>query len=101
MSRLMDTAEYEGLRLEILELCREADPYGAGLNVLRIALRKSGHDMSERELLCQVDYLEGKGLVETQEIGNRRLGIHRVIVRLTPAGVDHLDGNGPDIVGVG
>lgn len=101
MSRLVDTAGNEELRLEILELCREAHPYGAGVNVLRIALRKGGHDLSERELLTQIDYLKGKGLVETQEIDNRRLDIHRLIVRLTPAGTDYLEGNGPDITGVG
>ena len=57
MSRALDTAEHEELRLEILELCREAQPYGTNPNVLRAALRKSGNDLSERELLTQVDYL--------------------------------------------
>ena len=37
MSRVMDTAEHEALRLEILELCREAQPYGTNPNVLRAA----------------------------------------------------------------
>ncbi len=101
MGRLMDTAGNEGLRLEILELCKEAHPYGAGLNVLRIALRKSGYDLSEQELYTQAEYLKGKGLVELQEISNRRLDIHRLIARLTPAGTDYLEGNGPDITGVG
>ena len=101
MSRLMNTAEHEELRLEILELCREAQPYGTNPNVLRAALRKSGHEISERELLTQVDYLKGKGLVETQEVVNRRLAINRLIVRLTAAGTDYLEGNGPDIAGVG
>ena len=101
MSRLMDTAEHETLRLEILELCREAQPYGTNPNVLRAALRKSGYDLQERDLLTQIDYLKGKGLVETQEVQNRRLDIHRLIVRLTPAGTDCLEGSGPDITGVG
>lgn len=101
MSKLMDTAEHEELRMEILELCREAQPYGTNPNVLRAALRKGGYDLPERELLTQIDYLKGKGLVETQEVRNRRLDIRRLIVRLTPAGTDCLEGNGPDIIGVG
>lgn len=101
MSKLMDTAEREELRMEILQLCMEAQPYGTNPNVLRAALRKGGYDLPERELLTQIDYLEGKGLVETQEVQNRRLDIHRLIVRLTPAGTDFLEGNGPDITGVG
>lgn len=101
MSKALDTAEHEELRLEILELCKEAQPYGTNPNVLRAALRKGGHDLSERELLTQIEYLTGKGLAETQEVQNRRLNIRRLIVRLTPAGTDYLEGNGPDITGVG
>lgn len=101
MSKLMDTAEREELRMEILQLCMEAQPYGTNPNVLRAALRKGGYDLPERELLTQIDYLKGKGLVETQEVQNRRLDIHRLIVRLTPAGTDFLEGNGQDITGVG
>lgn len=101
MSRLMDTAGHEELRKEILELCREAQPYGTNPNVLRAALRKSGHDLSEKALLIQIGYLKDKGLVETQEVVNRRLAIHRLIVQLTAAGMDYLEGNGPDITGVG
>lgn len=101
MSRALDTAEHEELRLEILELCREAQPYGTNPNVLRAALRKSGHDLSEKEVLIQIDYLKDKGLVETQEVVNRRLDINRLIVRLTAAGTDYLEGNGLDITGVG
>ena len=90
MSRVMDTAEHEALRLEILELCREAQPYGTNPNVLRAALRKSGYDLPERDLLTQIGYLK-----------DRRLGLQRLVVRLTSEGTDYLEGNGPDIAGVG
>lgn len=101
MSNVMDTAENEIVRREILELCRQTQPYGAGLPILKAALRKSEYEMSDKELLTHVEYLKGKGLIQTQEVANRRLELHRVIVRLTPEGTDYLDGNGPDIVGVG
>lgn len=101
MSKLMDTAGQEVIRREILELCREAQPYGAGLPVLKAALRKSDYEVDDRDLLTHVEYLKGKGLIRTQEVSNRRLELHRMIVFLTPEGTDYLDGNGPDISGVG
>lgn len=100
MSSVMDTAEKEVIRREILELCRETQPYGAGLPALKAALRKSDYDVSDKELLTHVEYLKGKSLIRTEEVANRRLGICRVIVHLTPEGTDYLDGNGQDIVGV-
>lgn len=101
MGNVMDTAENEVIRREILELCRQTEPYGAGVPILKTALRKSGYEVSDKELLTHVEYLKGKGLIQTQEVTNRRLELHRVIVQLTPEGMDYLDGNGPDIVGVG
>lgn len=101
MSKIMDTAENEIIRREILELCRETQPYGAGLQTLKAALRKSDYDVEDKALLAQIEYLRGKGLIRTEEVSNRRLELHRVIAYLTPEGTDYLDGNGPDIVGVG
>lgn len=100
MSKVVDTAEKEVIRREILELCRDTHPYGAGIQILKAALRKSDYDVSEKDLLMHVEYLKGKGLIRTDEVSNRRLGINRVIAHLTPEGMDYLDGNGPDIVGV-
>lgn len=100
MSNLMNTAEKETIRREIMDLCSQAAPYGAGLPVLKAALRKCGHDLTDQELEVQVDYLEGKGLVKKNVVENRRLAINRCIVVLTPAGTDYLEGNGPDIAGV-
>ncbi len=101
MSNVMDTAASEEVRKEILELCRQTAPYGAGIPVLKAALRKCSYDMTEQELAVQVDYLAGKGLVRKDIVENRRLAIKRCIVFLTPEGMDYLEGNGPDITGVG
>ncbi len=100
MSNLLDTAGNEVMRKEILELCEQAAPYGAGLPVLKAALRKCGYELDEKELLKQVDYLAGKGLVKKEMIENQRLNISRCIVFLTPEGTDYLEGNGTDVTGV-
>ena len=79
MNEILNVAGKEIVRREIMELCREAEPYGAGTPVLKAALRKTGHDLTDQELMRQVDYLEGKGLVHKEMVENRRLGISRCI----------------------
>lgn len=101
MGNVMDTAANEITRKEILELCRQTGTYGAGIPVLKAALRKCDHIMTDQDLMMQISYLEGKGLVRNEVVENQRLGIKRCIVFLTPEGMDYLEGNGPDIVGVG
>lgn len=98
---VMHTAENEVIRREILELCAQADECGAGIPVIKAALRRFDHVMTDQELLLQVSYLEGKGLVRKDVVENARLGIKRCIIFLTPQGMDYLEGNGPEIVGVG
>lgn len=100
MSNLMNAAENEVIRREILELCKETAPYGAGLPVLKVALRKNDYDVNDKELLTHIEYLKGKKLIRTEEVCNKRMNLHRLIVYLTPEGMDYLDGNGPDIIGV-
>ncbi len=101
MSNVMDTAANEIVRRNILELCMQAGECGAGIPVMKAALKKFEHVVTEQELMLQINYLEGKGLVKKETVENQRLGIKRHIVFLTPAGTDYLEGNGPDIVGVG
>lgn len=84
-----------------MELCGQTGDCGAGIPVMKAALRKFKHDITEQELIMHIGYLEGKGLVRRETVENHRLGIKRCIVFLTPEGIDYLEGNGPDIVGVG
>lgn len=74
MNEILNVAGKEIVRREIMELCREAEPYGAGTPVLKAALRKTGHDLTDQELMRQVDYLEGKGLVHKEMVENRGWG---------------------------
>lgn len=93
MSKLMDVAEKEVMRTEILEICEQSVPIGADERVIRAALRKNGYDVTEKEVQEALYYLQGKGLVELVAAENRALGIHRTVARITAAGMDCLDGN--------
>lgn len=101
MSNVLETAEKETVRSEILDTCNMAAQIGADTKVLRAVLKKIGYDLPDEEIMRQVDYLEQKGLVKTSEIGNARLGIKRTVVTITAAGIDYLEGNTPDIPGIG
>ncbi len=93
MSRLLELAEKEILRQDMLEICRQSIPLGADEKVLRAALRKNGYDVTEQQVTEQLYYLRGKGLVELQTAENRALGIRRTIARITPEGMDVMDGS--------
>lgn len=93
MSSVIGTAEKEVLRMEILNLCEEAGTCGAGIPVLKAALKKYGKELEDKELDKQISYLEDKGFVKVDEVKNAVLGIHRKIVFITAAGTDYLEGN--------
>ncbi len=100
MSNLLDLAAKEIFRREILQLCYQGAPVGCSMDVLRAAL-SHGTDPGEGELDRQVDYLEAKGLVHTENIGNKRLGLNKTVVRITAEGTDFLEGNTDPVKGVG
>lgn len=101
MSNILDTAEKETIRAEILSLCGMADPDGASTKVVMSALKKSGYTVTETELERQAAYLVEKGLLRMERLDNERLRLHRKVLHLTAAGCDYLEGNGGSIAGIG
>ncbi len=93
MSNMVDLAQKEVIRNEILEMAGQSEPVGASLQVLRAGFKKMGIDASEADLVIQVGYLEGKGLLRVDKIKNDRLGISRMVAHITPTGTDVLEGN--------
>lgn len=102
MSNLIQTAEKEILRKEILNLCYQAPSVGCSTDVLVAAFAHSGVSGREREeIVKQVDYLKLKGLVTVESVGNKRLNLSRDIVKLTADGIDYMEGNTDQFVGIG
>lgn len=93
MSKLIDLVTKEIVRTDILEICQQSVPLGADEKVVTAALRKNGYDITEQTVKEQLYYLEGKKLIELNKINNKTLGIERVIARITPEGMDVLEGN--------
>lgn len=100
MSKMINLAEKEIARKEILLLCQEADEVGCSKEVLKTALGKCGLN-PELNVDMEIRYLEEKGLLRVNRVENKRLGIRREIVFLTAQGMDYLDGTGEDIPGIG
>ena len=101
MGRVLQIAEKEIVRREILEMCGMAAPEGVSEKVIRAALKKEGCDMPEEEILRQADYLGGKGMLSVVRIKNPGLGIHRTVMKITPVGTDYLEGNMEAAAGIG
>lgn len=100
MSNLIQTAVKEVLRKEVLEMCYQAGTTGCSIDVLAAAFAHSG-EYGREELERQVNYLEGKGLVDVQKAENKVLDISRQVVRLTAEGTDYLEGNAGQFAGIG
>lgn len=99
MSSMVETAEKEMIRNEILKMCDTVGTQGASEQVIRAGLKKLGILLDEGEVSKQVAYLEGKNLVKVDRIDNARIGIRRAIVKITPQGMDVLEGNA-DVSGI-
>lgn len=93
MDKLLDTTEKMALRGYILRICEAAEPLGAGQEVILGALKREGFSASAEDVRKACGYMQGKGLLELQEIRNDVLGIHRLLAKITPLGIDVLEGN--------
>lgn len=89
----------ERRRLE-LEILREFGDTCIGHEALRIQLRDTGFDVSEKQVLEDINYLNQKYLVKVETIENRRIGVTRKLINITAHGIDFLEGNTPPIIGV-
>lgn len=99
MSDLLKLTEKEITRKEILLLCQSAGETGCSRQVVEAALKKACPEAAE--IGKELYYLQEKQLIRMERIGNSRLGLERDIYFITGAGMDYLDGTGPDIPGIG
>ena len=90
--KLLEVTEKMILRGHILKICEIAQPIGVTQEILYGALRKEGYSCSPEDVRKACDYLQGKGLIEQEEIRNDVLQIHRIVAKITPQGVDVLEG---------
>lgn len=91
--KLVDTTEKMILRGNILRICEAAEPLGAGQEIILGALKREGFPASAADVRKACEYMQGKGLLELKEIRNDVLNIHRTLAKITPLGIDVLEGN--------
>lgn len=99
MSDILGLTKKEVIRKEIMVLCQSAGEVGCSRQVIQAVVGKICPDAPD--IGAELYYLQGKQLLRLEKTGNSRLGIHRDIYFITPAGIDYLDGTGPDIPGIG
>jgi len=87
--RIQQEAERGSMVQILVEWRMEWMPVGE----LRLhVLRRAGYRLSEEELKFHLNYLEGKGYVETKQLRAPRAGLELMAVRATARGVDLAEG---------
>lgn len=92
MSKMIDVAERQILRKEILSILAETDEQGATPKLLKVVLMKQGYEVNDLVISLELKYLAGKELVKSEVVANKALGIKREIVHITSKGIDVLEG---------
>ena len=92
MSKLVELAEKEIMRKNILEVLEECEDEGASEELIAKCLTRIGHNCSTDEVKRECSYLKGKELVEINHVENKTLGISRNVIKITSKGMDVLDG---------
>ena len=81
------------LRGLALRIANEANAAGgAGVVLISAVLKQHGYNLEQEKVLGMCKYLQDKGLVNLETIGNDSLKIHRVIAHITAKGIDVLEG---------
>lgn len=87
----MNANQREQVRLSILRWLNEAAPYGLSTAILWQQLRNEGNrHMDSVELLAEIEYLEGKKLIEKRE---KLISPEIAVWKITSAGRDHFAAN--------
>lgn len=90
--KLLEVTEKMILRGNILKICEIAQPFGATQEVLMGALRREGYACDAAEIRNACDYLQQKGLLMQERLQNDILQISRSVAKITPQGIDLLEG---------
>lgn len=91
-SKVIDVAERQILRKDILNILAETDNQGASPKLLKVVLEKQGYAVNDMTISLELKYLAGKGLIEVKSIANKALGIKREVAQITSKGIDLLEG---------
>lgn len=67
MSRILDVTEKQILRGCCLKICEQAEPLGAGTEVIYAVLKKSGYGAYEKSDITEAcEYIQNKGFVRLE-----------------------------------
>lgn len=92
MNNAVRIIEKQVLRGLVLGISNQAEPLGAGVDIIQSTLKQHGYNLIKDEILTACNYLQGKGLVRMEHVENEVLKLSRDIAHITPKGVDVLEG---------
>lgn len=93
----MNKYQNKEIRGRILKILQTNYPDPAGDFLISEMLTDALYNISPADVKQHLDYLEGKGYIKTDKVNVKGAGIERTLCKLTPNGIDLLEGNiGPD-----
>ncbi len=81
------------IRGMVLKIIYSNYPEQIGDTLIKEILEDSGYVVSEQDIKANIDYLQGGGYIESNNITNKGLGISRTVCKLTPKGINLIEGN--------
>lgn len=96
----MDKYQNKEIRGRILKILQVNYPDPAGDHLISELLTDAQYNVTPEDVKKHLDYLEGKEYIKTERVNMKGLGIARILSKLTPKGIDLLEGNIDEDAGV-
>lgn len=80
------------IRGYILKILQIGHPQPTGSNVIEVCLIDAGFAISPTALSGHLEYLKEKGYIDTKQVGMNDIKFPITLAKLTPKGVDLLEG---------
>jgi hypothetical protein len=93
MNETLNNMEIKIIRGRILKTLKTNYPYPAGSELLSSILTDAQYNISPPQVNAQLIYLEEKGYIEMKKAEIPGMNISRNLSKITPKGIDLLEGN--------
>lgn len=89
----MNKYQSKEIRGRILKILQVSYPDPAGDHLISDMLSEAQYRITPEEVKFHMDYLEGKEYIKTEQICLKGIGLTRIMAKLTPKGIDLMEGN--------
>ncbi len=96
----MNPLMHKEIRLRILRTLHISHPFGVKERIIYLTINDAGYEIRENDIASELVYLREKGYVESERKFSKALREEVRIHKITPMGIDLLEGNLPEDPGI-